>query len=73
MKVDDIRDNATRCLCPDCPVYSLCMGRADEKLYCARGATECDTGKGSCICPDCSVYVDYELDKLYFCRTGAAG
>lgn len=72
-RVEDTPDNASICICPDCPTYNNCMGMAGELLYCARGKTGCDAEARRCICPDCPVYATYELSTLFFCLKGAAG
>ena len=71
-KVDDTEQNAAACICPDCPTYNTCMGRADEKLYCSRGKTDCDPKARRCTCPDCPVWANYDLTSTYFCQDGAA-
>jgi hypothetical protein len=72
MRVEDNADNASRCLCPDCPTYDSCMGRADEKLYCGHARSDCDPTQRRCVCPDCPVWADHSLAATYFCTEGAA-
>jgi len=72
MSVEDIAENASACLCPDCPTYNNCMGGADEKLYCARGRTACEVTARRCVCPDCPVWSRNGLSTTYFCTGGAA-
>ena len=72
MKVDDNDKNAGRCLCPGCPTYNDCMHGKQQRIFCSRGATECDPKSKGCICSECPVWSDYDLGSLYFCTSGAA-
>ena len=72
MKVDDTANNAARCLCPGCPTYDECMKGKDVKMFCSRGATDCDPKPKGCICGECPVWADYDLGSYYFCTSGAA-
>jgi len=71
MKVDDTKENATRCLCPNCPTHeNECM--KEEKLYCSRGKSKCKINRKGCLCGECPVASDYQLTDLYFCESGKA-
>jgi hypothetical protein len=65
-KVPDIRENADRCVCPDCPTKP-----ADDKtLYCARGKSPTDVRQRGCLCGDCPLTPDYRLTRSYYCVEG---
>lgn len=71
-KPDDNDQNTSRCRCPGCPTYNDCMRGKGERLFCGRGATDCDPSANGCICGDCPVWSDYDLSSYYFCMEGAA-
>jgi hypothetical protein len=67
------RKNGGICTCPDCPTYTDCARRGDERLYCVSGASpgKCiDTMQG-CICPDCPMTDMLELQNTYYCMHGS--
>jgi hypothetical protein len=67
------RKNGGICTCPDCPTYTDCARRDDERLYCVSGASpgKCiDTMQG-CICPDCPMTDMLELQNTYYCMHGS--
>jgi hypothetical protein len=69
---DDVEQNSSRCLCPGCPTYNQCMRDAGQRMFCARGMTECTPSAHGCICGDCPVWADYGLGQYYFCLEGPA-
>lgn len=72
MEVLNNSENAERCICPNCPTYNDCMKEKEQKLFCARGETECSPEKQGCICGECPVASEYRLSDLYFCKIGKA-
>lgn len=72
MKVEDTNANATQCLCPGCPTYNECMTGKGLRLFCSRGATDCDPTPNGCICGECPVWNEFDLGSHYFCTDGAA-
>ncbi len=72
MRPEDDDENAGRCLCPGCPTYDDCMRGKDQRLYCARGRTDCDPAANGCICGECPVWASYGLGSYYHCTGGPA-
>lgn len=72
MIVEDSDTNSSRCLCPGCPTHDDCMKETAERLFCARGRTECDTSGRGCLCTGCPVSAENRLGGKYFCMEGAA-
>jgi hypothetical protein len=72
MKVEDTDRNSSRCMCPGCPTYNDCMREQSQRIFCARGATDCDPDPQGCICGECAVWSEYGLGSYYFCTSGAA-
>lgn len=68
----DSPDNAPRCRCPTCPTQDDCMSEGGERLYCARGATDCEAASRGCVCASCQVWKDNGLSEYYYCLRGAA-
>ncbi len=73
MRPGDDERNAGRCLCPGCPTYDDCMTGNGERLFCARGKTDCGPWAKGCICGECPVWSEFGLAGYYFCVEGAAG
>jgi hypothetical protein len=69
MKVDDTMENGSRCLCGSCPTYP---DQDEPWLYCARGRSKLPIERKDCLCPGCPVYADYDLDRTFYCDSGAA-
>jgi hypothetical protein len=69
--VPNTDENASKCQCPDCPIYNKCMEDHYEHLFCSRGISTCDFKKTGCNCPTCPVWVKYELISLFFCEKGS--
>lgn len=71
-KVPDTQENVQKCICGGCPSYDQCMRDKDEILYCARGKSKCEIVKNGCRCGSCPLTPEFDLDRLYYCATGAA-
>lgn len=71
MKVDNSQENYNLCICGTCPTHNECMTQKKEKLYCARGKTNCQLEQNGCLCGECPVASKYQLKKLYYCKSGA--
>ncbi len=71
-KVPDTKENLMKCTCGACPSHDQCMKDKMEGLFCARGKSTCAVTRNGCICGGCPVASDYDLDKMYYCETGAA-
>jgi len=71
MKPTNTPENAAKCICPGCLVYSDCARGKEEKLFCGRIKTDCPMdNKQACICGSCPVYAENSLTGGYFCITG---
>lgn len=70
-KVPDIQENLQKCICGGCPSYNQCMQDNMEGLYCAREKSSCEFDKNGCICGVCPLAPEFNLDKLFYCETGA--
>lgn len=68
VKVPDSPENASRCICGDCPTYPSVGG-----FYCARGKSDATVAKKGCVCGDCPNFREYDLRDGYYCASGAAG
>jgi hypothetical protein len=66
-KVADVKENAEKCQCNDCPT------NPDQTLlYCARGITSKPQEQVralGCSCPLCHVFHEYKLSGCYLCLT----
>lgn len=71
-KVPDNEETLKKCICGGCPSYDDCMKGKAEGLYCAKGKSACEITKNGCICGSCPVASEYNLDKMYYCGSGAA-
>lgn len=71
-RVPDRVENAKKCACPMCPTFGRCMENKGDRLYCARGASECPVRRSGCICGECAVALDYGLASNYYCDGGMA-
>jgi len=67
LKVPDTQENLMKCICGKCPTYSQCMKDGMEGLYCARRISDCDIERMGCICGQCPLFMEYDLDKFYYC------
>jgi len=70
--VPDTEENASRCRCPECPVYNECLKDNEELLFCSRGNTECKIQKRGCLCLHCPNEIEYKLNSFFYCQKGAA-
>lgn len=71
-KVPDNEDTLKKCICGGCPSHDACMRDKKEALYCARGKSGCEVPHNGCLCGACPLASQYNLDKKYHCKTGAA-
>lgn len=69
--VPDTPENLQICICGDCPSYSQCMKDNMEGLYCGRSKSNCEFDKNGCLCGACLLTSEFELDKMYYCESGA--
>lgn len=71
-KVPDSRENADKCVCPDCPTFqaSECPREKKETLYCAHGKSTCGLENQGCICGMCPLWDEYRLSGGTFCVKG---
>ena len=67
--VPDVKENADRCLCPECPTYNECMSNRNQRIFCSRGNTECKLDEEGCICEKCPVWNEYPIKSFYYCRS----
>ena len=70
-RVPDTQENLQKCICGGCPSYNQCMQDNMEGLYCAREKSGCEFDKSGCICGACPLAPEFNLDKLFYCETGA--
>lgn len=60
------------CICPDCPTYTDCAKKADERLFCWFGGSKnCITKEVDCLCPSCPVASEMGLKHDFFCTRGS--
>ncbi len=73
-KVKKNQENLERCRCQECPSYTRCARKKDEKLFCAKevGKSTCDISMLGCFCGDCPVYEECKLQSGYYCMHGYA-
>ena len=68
MQPQDNQENLAQCICEGCKVYNECARGKNEKLYCAKGKSECELDyKKICICGACPVYEANDLKGGFFC------
>jgi hypothetical protein len=72
VRVKDLVENAKLCACPSCPTFGECMNNRGDRLYCARGATECPVRRLGCVCGECGVAIANGLSSNYYCDNGVA-
>lgn len=61
MSVPDTNENMEKCFCKICPSYNRCMGDSKERLFCAKGKSNCNIEKAACICETCPIDKEYNL------------
>ena len=67
-KPENIEENRSRCICPNCPLFTPCNGRKKEKFFCGNAPTACPMdAKKMCICGGCQIYKENNLTGGYFC------
>ncbi len=69
--IPDTKEMLQRCICGGCPSYNACMQEKQEGLYCARAKSGCEFERNGCICGICPLASEFDLDKLFYCATGA--
>ncbi len=73
MKVLNNEENFQKCICGACASHCQEMKNRLERLYCARGATDCEgCKKKDCMCKICPVNIENGLDGEFFCFNGEA-
>jgi hypothetical protein len=66
-----IKEKMGKCICPDCPTYTDCAKKAQERLFCIYGMSfVCIIQEVDCICPSCPVAEDMGLLSNFFCTRG---
>lgn len=68
--VPNIKENADRCICPECPSHNECMKDNKELLYCSNGISSCEFEKWGCVCLHCPIQVEYKIFGLFYCEKG---
>ena len=71
MNVPDTLDNADIYLCSSCPTRNECMKQQEQRLFCARGKTDCELARKGCFCGGCPLENEYQFSGLYFSESGA--
>jgi hypothetical protein len=73
MAVESNDHDRSKCLCPHCPTYTICMAAEEEALFCGTSVTMCeDVERQGCVCGRCDVRRDYDLMGTYYCLEGPA-
>lgn len=68
-KPQNNQENASRCVCVKCQLFTDCNKGKNEMLFCARDRSGCDMDiKKMCICGMCRVFNDNNLTGGYFCK-----
>ena len=66
-KVPDTEENASACLCADCPS----KGEDGRSFYCVKGKSPTTAERGFCACRWCPLWSGYGLEKDFYCVGGA--
>lgn len=66
-KVPDTEENASACLCKDCPSKS----EDGMSFYCVKGKSTVTAERGFCACRWCPLWSGYGLEKDFYCAKGA--
>ncbi len=67
-----VKEKTDMCICPDCPTYTDCAKKAQERLFCIHGTSfVCISQEIDCLCPGCPVAADMGLLSNFFCTRGA--
>ena len=71
-KTKAVENLKAMCICPDCPTYTDCAKKADERLFCwFGGSNNCISKEIDCLCPSCPVTSEMGLKHDFFCTRGS--
>lgn len=71
MKVPEPQENKSKCQCVrGCSTYD--KSRLTGVLYCSIGKSTETVQRSGCYYQACEVWAAYNLDRTYYCDTGAA-
>ncbi len=71
-KTKTVGNLKSMCICPDCPTYTDCAKKADERLFCWFGGSKnCISKEIDCLCPSCPVASEMGLKHDFFCTRGS--
>ena len=70
--LEDIKENAEKCICKSCPSKDECMNNNKEWFYCARGKSQCSVAEKGCVCGACPLTAEFKLKGYYYCVKGKA-
>lgn len=70
-----VEDYKSQCICPTCPTYNECAQNANERLFCALGASEnciSENDYETCKCPECPLAQALDVGEIYntYCIKG---
>jgi aldose sugar dehydrogenase len=69
-QVANTPENFKKCICLGCPTYQAdsCLKGSMEKLFCAKGKSQCVPASKGCICGACPVWTENKLNAYYYCK-----
>ncbi|MDD4901905.1 MAG: DUF2769 domain-containing protein [Patescibacteria group bacterium] len=68
--VTNTPENFKKCICLGCPSYQAdeCLKKNADKLFCAKGKSQCEVASKGCICAACPVWSENGLNSYYYCK-----